>query len=72
MLTPVVLALGMLLSALAAAPITQSDRDKLIQDLERSRKIFLDALADVTTEAPIRCSSCSVATPSDIRRNCWR
>jgi hypothetical protein len=34
MLTPVVLALGMLLSTLAAAPITQSDRDKLIQDLE--------------------------------------
>ncbi len=51
MLTPVVLALGMLLSTLAAAPITQSDRDKLIQDLERSRKIFLDAIADVKTEA---------------------
>jgi uncharacterized damage-inducible protein DinB len=51
MLTPVVLALGMLFSTLAAAPITQSDRDKLIQDLERSRKIFLDAIADVKTEA---------------------
>ena len=51
MLTPVVLALGLLLSTLAAAPITQSDRDKLIQDLERSRKIFLDAIADVKTEA---------------------
>ena len=36
---------------LAAAPITQQDRDKLIQDLEHSRQVFLAAIADVTTEA---------------------
>lgn len=46
-----VAALGTMFSLLAAAPISQSDRDKLIQDLERSRKIFLDAIADVKTEA---------------------
>jgi uncharacterized damage-inducible protein DinB len=51
MFTPAILGLGLLLSTLAAAPITQSDRDKLIQDLERSRKIFLNAIADVKTEA---------------------
>ena len=35
----------------AAAQLTQQDRDTLVQDLERSRKIFLDAIADVKTEA---------------------
>ncbi|HEY7443413.1 MAG TPA: DinB family protein [Vicinamibacterales bacterium] len=52
MIAPVlVAALGTMFSLLAAAPISQSDRDKLIADLERSRKIFLDAIADVKTEA---------------------
>jgi hypothetical protein len=37
--------------ALHAAPISQADRDALINDLERSRKVFLDAIADVKTEA---------------------
>jgi hypothetical protein len=36
---------------LVAAPITQADRDKLIQDLQHSRQMFLDAIADVKTEA---------------------
>jgi hypothetical protein len=36
---------------LNAAPISQADRDALIKDLERSRTIFLEAIADVTTEA---------------------
>ena len=36
---------------LTAAPISQADRDALIKDLERSRTIFLDAIADVKTEA---------------------
>jgi hypothetical protein len=36
---------------LNAAPISQADRDALINDLERSRKVFLDAIADVKTEA---------------------
>jgi hypothetical protein len=36
---------------LVAAPITQADRDKLIQDLQHSRQVFLDAIADVKTEA---------------------
>jgi len=36
---------------LVAAPITQADRDKLIQDLEHSRQMFLAAVADVKTEA---------------------
>jgi len=35
---------------LVAAPLTQADRDKLIQDLQHSRQIFLDAIADVKTE----------------------
>jgi hypothetical protein len=35
----------------AAAPISQTDRDALIRDLERSRAAFLEAIADVTTEA---------------------
>ena len=36
---------------LMAAPITQPDRDKLIQDLQHSREVFLAAIADVKTEA---------------------
>jgi uncharacterized damage-inducible protein DinB len=36
---------------LVAAPLTQADRDKLIQDLQHSRQVFLDAIADVKTEA---------------------
>ena len=36
---------------LNAAPISQADRDALIKDLERSRTVFLDAIADVKTEA---------------------
>lgn len=35
----------------AAAPISDQDRAALLQDLERSRKMFLSAIADVTTEA---------------------
>jgi hypothetical protein len=35
----------------AAAPISQADRDALIKDLERSRTVFLDGIADVKTEA---------------------
>ena len=35
----------------AAGPISQQDRDTLIKDLERSRGVFLEALADVKTEA---------------------
>ena len=35
----------------AAAPVSQQDRDALIKDLENSRKVFLDAIADVKTEA---------------------
>ena len=36
---------------LHAAPISQADRDALIKDLERSRTVFLEAIADVKTEA---------------------
>lgn len=36
---------------LNAAPISQADRDALLKDLERSRTVFLDAIADVKTEA---------------------
>src|ERR687898_1312843 len=36
---------------LTAAPISQADRETLIKDLERSRTVFLDAIADVKTEA---------------------
>jgi hypothetical protein len=36
---------------LNAAPISQADRDLLIKDLERSRTVFLEAIADVKTEA---------------------
>jgi hypothetical protein len=35
----------------AAAPLSQQDRDALITDLERSRAAFLEAIADVTTDA---------------------
>ena len=34
-----------------AAPLTQPDRNKLIQDLEHSREVFLAAITDVKTEA---------------------
>jgi uncharacterized damage-inducible protein DinB len=37
--------------SLLAAPISKQDRDSLIADLERSRRAFLDAIADVQTEA---------------------
>jgi hypothetical protein len=46
-----VLAACVLVATVGAAPIAQADRDKAIQDLERSRKIFLDAIADVRTDA---------------------
>ena len=36
---------------LNAAPLSQADRDALIKDLERSRTVFLDAIADVKTDA---------------------
>jgi hypothetical protein len=51
MKTFVMMAMVALLPAMGAAQMTQQDRDTLIQDLERSRKIFLDAIADVRTEA---------------------
>ena len=35
----------------AAAPISQQDRDALVRDLEASRAKFLEAIADVKTEA---------------------
>jgi hypothetical protein len=35
----------------AAAPISPQDREALIRDLERSRAAFLEAIADVKTEA---------------------
>src|SRR5688572_13834557 len=38
-------------TTLSAAPISQQDRATAIQDLERSRKLFLDAIADVRTDA---------------------
>ena len=47
----VTLVLVLSVPALAAAPISQPDRDKLVQDLQRSRQVFLDAIADVKTEA---------------------
>jgi uncharacterized damage-inducible protein DinB len=49
------LTLALVLSATlplqAAGPISQQDRDALIKDLERSRALFLEAIADVKTEA---------------------
>src|SRR5687768_8032123 len=47
-----VIALAATASLEAAAPLSQADRDTLIADLQRSRTIFLESLADVTTEAP--------------------
>jgi hypothetical protein len=40
-----------LVVTVGAAPISEQDRAALLQDLERSRKMFLSAIADVTTEA---------------------
>ena len=37
--------------AAAQTPLSQADRDALIKDLERSRAMFLESIADVTTEA---------------------
>jgi hypothetical protein len=36
---------------LMAAPLSDTDRAALVQDLERSRQAFLESIADVTTEA---------------------
>jgi hypothetical protein len=36
---------------LGAAPLSEKDRAALLQDLERSRQMFLSSIADVTTEA---------------------
>ena len=36
---------------LVAAPISEGDRASLVQDLERSRAMFLQAIADVRSEA---------------------
>jgi hypothetical protein len=47
----VLLALAMTVTGLSAAPISQADRDKALQDLEKSRAAFLEAIADVRTEA---------------------
>jgi len=47
----VVLMLAAALPLRAAAPISQQDRAALIKDLENSRTIFLNAIADVKTEA---------------------
>jgi hypothetical protein len=47
----IALALAAATPLTAAAPISQSDRDALVRDLERSRAAFLAAIADVTTEA---------------------
>lgn len=46
-----VLMLAAALPLRAAAPISQQDRAALIKDLENSRTIFLNAIADVKTEA---------------------
>jgi hypothetical protein len=37
--------------AVAQTPLSQADRDALIKDLERSRAMFLESIADVKTEA---------------------
>ena len=42
---------GLFATTLGAAPLSDQDRAALLQDLERSRKMFLSAVADVTTEA---------------------
>ena len=46
-----ILAIAAVLPVRAATPISQQDRDALIRDLERSRTVFLEGLADVKTEA---------------------
>jgi len=46
-----IFALAAVLPLRAAAPISQADREALIKDLERSRMVFLDGIADVKTEA---------------------
>src|SRR5687768_18289207 len=46
-----VLTLAAVLPLRAAAPLSQQDRDALIKDLENSRTVFLNAIADVKTEA---------------------
>ena len=46
-----ILTLVAVLPLRAAAPLSQADRDALIKDLERSRTTFLDAIADVKTDA---------------------
>jgi len=38
---------------LVAAPISQADRDKLIRDLNHSRRMFLDAIADVKNRSAV-------------------
>ena len=49
------LTLALMLAAVmplrAAAPISQQDRDALTKDLQNSRTVFLNAIADVKTEA---------------------
>jgi hypothetical protein len=46
-----VLMLAAVMPLRAAAPLSQQDRDALIKDLENSRTVFLNAIADVKTEA---------------------
>jgi hypothetical protein len=46
-----VLTLAAVMPLAAAAPISQQDRDTLIKDLQSSRTAFLNAIADVKTEA---------------------
>lgn len=46
-----VLMLAAVVPLRAAAPLSQQDRDALIKDLETSRNVFLNAIADVKTEA---------------------
>src|SRR6185503_13044343 len=46
-----VLALTAVLPLRAAAPISPQDRDALVKDLEHSRMVLLDAIADVKTDA---------------------
>ena len=46
-----VLMLAAVMPLAAAAPISQQDRDALTKDLQASRAAFLNAIADVKTEA---------------------
>ena len=46
-----VLMLAAVMPLRAAAPLSQQDRDALVKDLENSRTVFLNAIADVKTEA---------------------